>query len=246
MTTRGAASVLGALLLVAATGCGDADRESWTGQASVARAAGVADPPATRGLASKEIALDASSRVEMAVPATYRVEIEGEVSEGSRTVPFHVGGWVLVTAPYDAVGSTNNDINVVDIGIKTDTSPVDGRSGALWFGTNTSIMGDLDLGVVPNGAAIDVVSQRVDADVVYADVIVELSRLNTLNLYNVDTADEGTGGAQLDNVLVGTVSLRFAPDGSAIAGRIDLGGTSGPGSPTVSSEYHATLNGDRF
>ena len=107
-------------------------------------------------------------------------------------------------------------------------------------------MADLDLGVVTNGASVDVVTERVEADVIYADVILELSRLNTLNLFNVDTADESAGGAQITNILVGTVSIRFAPDGSAIAGRIDVGGTSGLDSTTVSTEYHAALSGDRF
>jgi len=245
MSRRGLATGLAAWLLVAATGCGDNDHDAWTGQASVARAVGDTDPPSTRGLASKEMALDSSSRVEMAVPAAYRVEIAGEVSADGRTVPFDVGGWVLVAAPYDAVGSVNNDVNVVDIGVKTDTSPLEGHSGALWFGTNTSIMRDLDLGVVPNGASVDVVSERVEADVVYADVILELSGINTLNLYNVDAVDE-SGGVLLDSILVGTVSLRFADDGSAIAGRIDVGGTSGAGGSTVSSEYHAMLTGSRY
>ena len=154
MSRRGTATVLATLLLVTAAGCDGDARESWTGQASVARAAGDADPPATRGLAAQEVALDASSRVEMTLPAAYRVEIAGEVSEGGRTIPFDVGGWVLVTTPYDAVGSSTNDINVVDIGVKTDTSPLEGHSGALWFGTNTSIMRDLDLGVVPNGCLL--------------------------------------------------------------------------------------------
>jgi hypothetical protein len=245
MSWHRAAGVLAAFLLVVATGCGGDDRDSWTGQASITRAAGDTDPPATRGLGSQAMALDSSSRVELTVPAAYRIEIEGEVSEGGRTVPVDVGGWVLVTAPYDAVGASN-DINVVDIGVKTDTSPLDGHSGALWFGTNTSIMGDLDLGVIPNGASVDIVSERVEADVIYADVIMELSRLNTLNLYNVDTADENGSGAQINNILVGTVSIRFAPDGSAIAGRIDVGGTSGMGGPTMSSEYHAALSGARY
>lgn len=246
MGRHGAATVLGAALLVFATGCGGDDLDSWTGPASIERAAGDTDPPAARGLASQAMALDASSRVELTVPAAYRVEIEGEVSEGSRTVPFDVGGWVLVTAPYDAIGGSNNDINVVDIGVKSDTSPLEGHSGALWFGTNTSIMSDLDLGVIPNGASVDIVSERVEEDVVYADVIVELSRINTLNLYNVDTADVNGAGAQINNILVGTISIRFAPDGSAIAGRIDVGGTSGMGGPTVSSEYHAALAGSRY
>jgi hypothetical protein len=236
--------VLVAVLLVAATGCGGDDPDSWTGQESIARAVGDTAPPSMRELASKEMTLDASSRVEMTVPAAYRVEIAGEVSEDGRTVPFDVGGWVLVSAPYDAVGSGTNDVNVVDIGVKTDTSPLEGHSGALWFGTNTSIMRDLDLGVVPNGASVDVVSERVEADVVYADVILELSGINTLNLFNVDPADGN--GAELDSILVGTVSLRFADDGSAIAGRIDVGGTSGTGSSTVSSEYHAAVTGSRY
>ncbi len=246
MSRHGAVTVLGAALLVLATGCGDDKLDSWTGPASIARAAGDTDPPTTHGVAPLAMALDASSRVELSVPAAYRVEIQGEVSEGSRTVPFEVGGWVLVTAPYDAIGGSNNDINVVDIGVKTDTSPLVGISGALWFGTNTSIMADLNLGVIPNAASVDIVSERVEEDVLYADVIMELSPINTLNLYNVDTADANGAGAQLNNILVGTVSIRFAPDGSAIAGRIDVGGTSGMGGPTVSSEYHADLSGARF
>ena len=105
-------------------------------------------------------------------------------------------------------------------------------------------MRDLDLGVVPNGASVDIVSERVEADVVYADVILELSAI-TLNVFDVDTTDENGGDARLDNILIGTVSLRFADDGSAIAGRIDVGGTSGTGGP-VSSEYHAALTGSRY
>ncbi len=246
MSRHGAATVLGAALLVLATGCGGDDLDSWTAPGSISRAAGDTDPPLTPGLAPQAMALDASSRVELTVPAAYRVEIQGEVSEGSLTIPFEVGGWVLVTAPYDAVGGSNNDVNVIDIGVKTDTSPLVGISGALWFGTNTSIMADLDLGVIPNGGSVDIVSERVEEDVIYADVIMELSPINTMNLYNVDTADEHGAGAQLNNILVGTVSIRFAPDGSAIAGRIDVGGTSGTGGPTVSSEYHAALSGSRY
>ena len=143
MGRQAAAAVLGGVAPVLATGCGGDDLDPWTGPASVSRRAADTDPPVVRGVASRAMALDATSRVELDVPAAYRVEIEGEVSEGSRTIPFDVGGWVLVTAPYDAAGGSNND-------------------------------------------------------------------------------------------------------GSAIAGRIDLGGTSGMGGPTVSSEYHADLGGDRF
>jgi hypothetical protein len=245
MRRHGAATVLGTALLVLATACGGGDLDSWSGEASIARAAGGTDPPVTRGFAP-QVGVLGASQVELTVPAAYRVEIQGEVSEGSKRIPFDVGGWVLVTAPYDAIGGSNNDVNLIDIGVKTDTSPLVGVSGALWFGTNTSIMGDLDLGVIPNGGSVDIVSERVEDDVVYADVIMELSPVNTLNLFNVDTADANGGGAQINNVLTGTVSIRFAADGSSIAGRVDVGGTSGMGGPTVSSEYHAALAGSRY
>jgi hypothetical protein len=234
--------VLGAALVASAAGCGESELDAWAGAASLARTADDTDPPLTRDLPTTALALDASSRVELTVPAVYRVMVRGEVSGGSRAVPFEAGAWVLVTAPYDAIGGSGNDTNIVDIGVKTDPDPSLGVSGALWFGTNTSIMADLGLPAIVSRADVDIVTERVDGDVVYADLIQQLAPINTLNIYNVDSGV----GAQVNNILVGTVSVRFAPDGSAITGRVDLGGTSGMGGPTVSSEYHAALSGSRY
>ncbi len=71
-------------------------------------------------------------------------------------------------------------------------------------------MADLDLGVVTNGASVDVVTERVEADVIYADVILELSRLNTLNLFNVDTADRAPVVPRSPTSW-SAPSIRFAP-----------------------------------
>ena len=91
-------------------------------------------------------------------------------------------------------------------------------------------------------------TERRDDDVVYADMITGLAPLQGYNIYNVDA---GRYVAQDSNILVGTVSVRFAAsvrvvaDGSTITGWIDVGGTSGTGAPSVSSEYHAAITGQR-
>jgi hypothetical protein len=235
--------VLGAALMTLTAGCGSSSLDSWTGAESMTRALAGTHPPSSLALAAKTVPLPADAGVQLTVPAAYRVSVDGQVSEGSKVISFTVGGWVLVTAPYDDIGASQNDVNLVDIGVKTDTSPIVGVSGALWFGTNTSIMADLDLPVIVTAADVDIVTERVDGDVVYADVITSLAPINTLNIYDVDS---GQAVAQVNNVLTGTVSLRFNADGSAITGRVDLGGTSGQGGPTVSSEYHAALSGTRY
>lgn len=221
-------AVLGVALLLFAAGCGDQQLDGWAGGQSISGP----DPIRAPEVAPLTKALDASSQVAVTLPTVYRVQLSGQVGRNGLTRDVRVGGWLLVTAPYDAAPVGANDTNVVDVGLRTDTSPLDGLAGALWFGTHTSVMGDMDLGgVTPNAGPVDVVTETVDGSLLVAQVITALAPANTLNLFEVDE------GGVLAAVLAGTVQLRFSPDGSRLTGRIDLS------DPVTGAEYHADLEG---
>jgi hypothetical protein len=225
-------AVLGAALLLLASGCGDRQLDGWTSQQSVRGALADADPIAPPAVESRTSALDATSQVAITVPRVYRVVLEGQVGRDGLNTDLAVGGWLLVVSPYAATGPAANDVNVVDIGLRTDTSPLDGQPGALWFGTHTSVMGDMDLGgVTPNAGPVDLVNEAVDGDLLVAQVITELAPTNPLNLFDVDE------GGVLGSVLAGTVQLRFDADASQVVGRIDFI------DPASGAEYYADLSG---
>lgn len=222
-------AVLAVALLL--TGCGGADRparEGWAGSAASAPEPLRAPPetPVTR-------ALDGTSRVAITTPRVYRVQLRGEVGRDGFRTGVAVGAWLVVLAPYaSAPGPAVNDTNVVDLGLSTDTSPLDGRPGALWFGTHTSVMADLDLGgVTPNAGPVDLVSETADGDLLVVEVLPQLAALNALNLFSVDQ-----GGA-LGAVGSGTVKLRFDAEASAVTGRVDLV------DPASGATYSAELRG---
>jgi len=211
-------------------GCGGQELDGWTSPQSVSGALEQTDPIRPPDVAPLTKELDASSGVSVTVPEVYRVQLTGEVGRDGFTEPVAVGGWLLVTAPYDADGTSGNDVNVVDLGLRTDTSPLDARPGALWFGSHTSVMSEMDLGgVTPNAGPLDIVTETVDGDLLVAAVIPELAPVNTLNLFDVDA------GGQLGAVGEGTVQLRFSADGSAVVGQVDLV------DPVTGAEYHADL-----
>jgi hypothetical protein len=221
-------AVLAAALLLLAGGCGDQQLEGWAGGQSISGTDPIRPPegaPLTK-------ALDATSQVSVTLPTVYRVQLSGQVGRGGMSGDVHVGGWLIVTAPYDAAQVGFNDTNVLDFGLRTDTSPLDGLPGALWFGTHTSVMGEMDLGgVTPNAGPVDVVTQVVDGSLLVAEVITELAPANTLNLFDVDE------GSELAAVRSGAVQLRFSPDGSQLTGRIDLVDS------VSGADYHAELEG---
>ena len=220
--------MLAAALLATLAGCGDRPVEEWPAQ-SVSGVGRLQAPE----VAPETFALDGTSRVSVTVPRVYRVRLDGEVSRNGLTTPIAVGGWLLVVTPYAAATQpVPNDENVVDVGLVTDTSPLDGRPGALWFGTHTSVMGDLDLGgVTPNAGPVDVVTQAADGDLLVAQVIPELAGANPLNLFDVDE------GGPLGPVREGSLQLRFDADATALTGRIDFA------DPASGAAYHADLTG---
>jgi hypothetical protein len=231
---RYGAALLAAALLMSVAGCGGQELDGWTSQQSVSAALERTDPIRPPDVAPLTKALDASSRVSVTVPEVYRVELTGEVGRDGFTEQVAVGGWLLVVAPYDAEGASGNDVNVVDFGLRTDTEPLDAVPGALWFGSHTAVMAEMDLGgVTPNAGPLDIVTETVDGDLLVVEVIPQLAPVNTLNLFDVDT------GGQLGAVGACTVLLRFSPDGSALVGRVDLV------DPVTGAEYHADLVGTR-
>lgn len=220
--------------VLVASGCGGQELDGWTSPRSVSAAMADTDPIEPPDLEPLTKALDASSRVTVTVPARYRVVLTGQVVRDGHTQQVSVGGWLLVTAPYDAAGASGNDVNAVDLGLRTDTSPLDAMPGALWFGSHTSVMAELDLGGVPAGSGpLDLVTETADGDLLVVEVVPRLAPANPLSLFGVDA--DGQPGA----VRAGTVQLRFAPDASALVGRVDLG------DPGTGAAYHADLVGTR-
>lgn len=219
-------------MALALSGCGGAGvaADGWSAGASLGGAEPLHPPEVVEPLTK---ALDGTSRVSITVPRVYRVHLRGQVGRDGLSTDVAVGAWLLVITPYAAApGPTVNDTNVVDLGLVTDTSPIEGRPGALWFGTHTSVMGDLDLGgVTPNAGPVDLVTQSVDADRLVAEVVPTLAPLNPLNLFDVDE------GGVLGAVGEGAVQLWFDEDASAVSGRIDFA------DPASGATYTAELSG---
>ncbi len=239
-----AAGLLAGVSLVTACGADPIVRPSAAGEAAVSAPADDVPPPSppTASVPTTSTVAD-DQRAGLPVPSVYRIEIEGTVHNDHGSLPVEVVGWLLVTYPYDETAAGLNDVNIVDIGIRTDLSPLIGYAGAIWFGTNTSIARDLGITTTVQGADVDVVTERRDDDVVYADVIHGLTPNADFNVYDVR---DDQSAAQISYLLEGTVSVRFAADGSSITGRIDLGGTSGMGDPRVTTQYHADISGQRY
>jgi hypothetical protein len=241
---RGVACILASAMGVAVSACGD-DR-AITATRSNDAASSLPLPAVPTG-GSPTSTLGEDPRAGLPVPSLWRITIDGAVSLSGESIPVHLDGWMVVAYPYDAIGGSGNDVNLIDIGIRTSQSPLVGFPGALWFGTNTSIAEDLQIPVILSGQDVDIVTERREDDVVYADLIdglwTSLTPTNQFNLFNV-SADQ-FGQFQIHYLITGTVSVRFSAGGSSITGRIDLGGTSGQGGPTVSSEYHAAITGER-
>ena len=219
---RRRAAALVVALALAASGCADQrERAGWDSPAAVAGALSGLERPRLPEVEPRTTALDATSRVAITVPRVYRVRLDGSVAGGAAggglTTEFSVGGWLLLVAPYPTGGPATTDLNVVDLGLVTDTSPLEARPGALWFGSHTSVMRQLDLGgVTPNAGPVDLVEQTADGDVLVTEVVPGLAAANALNLFAVD--EGGTLGA----VGAGAVTLRLDPHAAAVTGRVEL------------------------
>jgi hypothetical protein len=187
------------------------------------------------------------------LPAIYAIRITGEgasVDFAGRLTPygepFVIDAALIVSGPLDTQALTRNGVNAVDIGIKTTTSPIVGRAGALWFGTNTSMSAligtspaigpsNIDVAVVTYDSATRTVTAQLDGNVFGSP----FARVNYLNIYNLRSSIV----AQIHNAFAGGMTLTFAPDGRSVTGQINLGGSSGFGGPNVSSAYVATFAG---
>lgn len=226
-------AALGAALVLVPSGCAsDRSLDAWDSPQSLRGALVATGPVRTPEVEPRTTALDASSRVAITVPQVYRVRLDGTVGADGLTTDFSVGGWLLAVAPYPSTGPAVNDVNVVDLGLVTDTSPLEARPGAVWFGTHTSVMAQLDLGgVTPNAGPVDLVEETADGDLLAVRVLPELAAANPLNLFAVDA-----GGA-LGAVREGALQLRFSADATTLVGQLDVV------DPASGATYHAELSG---
>lgn len=229
---------------LAVSGCGDIELRAPSELSRVALDTSVSQAPQPVLTAAPPTpnTFAEDPRAGLPVPSVWRITIEGTVSEGDQAVPIALDGWMLVNHPYDEHGASQNDFNVVDIGIRTDLDMGAGRPGALWFGTNSALARDLQIPAEHPGTDADVVTERRDDEVVHADLVAGLAPLDSFNLYTVGYQ---AAGAEVNSILTGSLSVRFAADGSSVTGRIDLGGTAEPGGSTSASRYEAAITGQR-
>jgi hypothetical protein len=180
--------------------------------------------------------------------AAYRVQIDGAILQsGGVTSTFSIGAALFVLPSIDpaAVGVRNGP-NPVDIAIFTDSSPILGTAGALYFGTNTSFC--QFIGCRLGLTAVDTSFVTVDPGQGLVNVVVDgnvfglpTARLNTFNIFNARTSIV----AQIYNIIAGQMALQFGAGGQTIRGAIALGGTSGFSTGFVTTVYQAQLSGVR-
>ncbi|MEM9610152.1 MAG: hypothetical protein AAGA99_22215 [Actinomycetota bacterium] len=191
----------------------------------------------------------------LSVPSQYAIRISGEgafvnlVGGFDRTgIPFVVDGDLVLVPTLDRSGISGNGVNVVDLGIRTDVSPIVGSAGALWFGTNTSV--SAAIGTSPSVGASNVDVSIVEFDDATRTITAQLdgdafglptARINYLNVFNLRISVL----AQIYNAFAGTVTVTLSPDGSTVNGTIEIGGNSGFAGPGVTTAYFATFTGVR-
>lgn len=186
------------------------------------------------------------SNDEPSVPrnALYNIVLSGQASfSGVPGQSFQVPG-VLVLRPTNSEPQLDNGVNPVEVGIFTNASPIVGAAGALYFGTNTALSREVgfrqgEIGI--DIAFVEVRGQRVRVTVDGNAFGLPAARLGTFNIYNLTSGVT----AQIHNVLAGTIDVQFNDGAQTVNGTIQIGGSSGFGGPTVTSEYTASFTGTR-
>jgi hypothetical protein len=182
------------------------------------------------------------------VPASgsYSITIDGAVLVGSGTFPFGTSAVLLLVPTLDPNSGayTSNGVNPRDLGIFTDVSPLVGNDGAVWFGSNTSIgprgrtsASNVDMTIVTLDATAGTLTVLVDGNALG----LPNARISTMNVYNA----QSSVFTQIQNVLAGGVIARFSDGGKAVSGTIELGGSSGLESRSISSIYRGQFSGTR-
>jgi hypothetical protein len=175
-------------------------------------------------------------RAGLALPSVWRVRLDGVVLDDTGSHPVDQVAWLLVTQPYDQMPSSDNDLNLLDLGLRTDTSPLDGFAGPLWLGTSTNVATDLGLPTSGPGPG-DLVTVSREGDTVTAEFIEGLVPVDGIGVFAVP------GGTSL--VVTGSVSVTFSADGETISGAVDVSGASAVGDQPATTELHAGFEGVR-
>lgn len=180
------------------------------------------------------------------VPAQFTGDLVGETGVGSGSRPFRQRALLVIARGLDPTAATGNGVNPVDVGLKTESSPILGVTGALWFGSNVSLSAVLSTSgrLVPANVDVAFVTAANGAIGVTLDGNVfgtPFARVNYLNMYNVETSLV----AQIHNVLAGTVTATVAPDQQTVTAEFRLAGTSGFTGPTPTSHYTGVFTGTR-
>jgi hypothetical protein len=201
------------------------------------------------GLAAVLIALVASAPAPAAVPlaATYNATITGGVYE-----------WNAQIGSYQQTGVVNlpallfveqRRISPVPtspvVGLFTGSTPaLDQRAGAINFATNTQGFHVNPNVVGPTQAAIDIATVQADqaANTIRAQVDTGSARTVTVELFRTSTSFISAPA----QILFGTMTLQFSPDGRTVTGSFDLAGNGliEPGNPLIYvRRYIANVSG---
>lgn len=184
--------------------------------------------------------------VESNLMGSWQIEIDGKTFNMNE---FSVKGTLLITEMIQASGNLNydNGINPLEIGLAVGNPPDNPQIGSIWFGTNSAICKELNIGCnsVPINAALDlafvkIINQnKIEITIdgrFYENSAVGASLTGFLNLFN---ASSGLT-AKSYQIISGTIIIEIHNE-KEITGSIDLKGSSLSGFAPV--DYNATFYG---